>query len=54
MAVARAVLARLPAGDGVVAVGEFAENLLDVPLGIPLLLLGEIEGFLERSSGYSV
>ena len=34
----RADLPRLPAGDGDVPIGDPAENLFDVVLGIPLLL----------------
>jgi hypothetical protein len=43
MAVVRADLARLPAGDGVVAVLDLAEDLLDVLLRAPLLLFGQAE-----------
>jgi hypothetical protein len=32
-------LSGLPAGHGDVAIGDFAENLLDVVLGVPLLLM---------------
>src|SRR5687768_17448010 len=38
-------LAGLPAGDGVVAVLDLAEYLLDVLLGIPLLFFRQIECF---------
>src|SRR5258708_4978859 len=45
MAVVRTDLAGLPAGHGVVAVLDLAENLLDVLLGIPLLLFCQAERF---------
>ena len=43
MAVVGADLAGLPAGDGDVAVGDLAENFLDMALGIPLLLAFQVE-----------
>src|SRR3974390_1641291 len=43
VAVVRADLARLPAGDGHVPAFDAAENLLDVVLRIPLLLAAKIE-----------
>src|SRR5262249_49227823 len=49
MAVVRADLARLPAGDGHVAAGDLAEDFLHVALGIPLLLALETED-VHRSS----
>jgi hypothetical protein len=38
VAMIRADLARLPAGDGDVPIGDPAENLFDVVPGVPLLL----------------
>jgi hypothetical protein len=43
VAVIGADLSRLPAGHGEVAVGDFAEDLLDVVLGVPLLFAFEAE-----------
>ena len=43
MAVVGADLAGLPAGHGDVAIGNLAENLLDVVLGVPLLLAFQTE-----------
>src|SRR5262249_12196140 len=43
VAVVRADLARLPAGDGHVAAGDLAEDFFHVALGIPLLLALETE-----------
>ena len=43
MAVVGADLAGLPARDGYVAVGNLAENLLDVVPGVPLLLAFQAE-----------
>jgi hypothetical protein len=44
MAVIGANLAGFPAGYGEVAVGNFAEDLLNMMLGIPLLFMFEAEG----------
>ena len=43
VAMVGADLSRLPAGDGDVAIGDLAQDLLDVVLGIPLLLALEAE-----------
>src|SRR5262245_18022026 len=50
MAVIGADLARLPAGDGDVALADLAENLLDVVLGIPGLLRKQTEGLHSVTS----
>ena len=43
MAVIGADLAGLPAGHGDIAIGDLAQDLLDVVLGIPLLFVFQAE-----------